>query len=108
MTTSPLREPTLYVLAALAADDLHGYGIIKSVEALSDGRLRLRAGTLYGALGRLEDEGLIERSEVSQERGPERQSYRITGSGRAALAAEVERLEWNARMARGQLRVAEA
>ena len=76
-------------------------------KALSDGRLRLRAGTLYGALSRLEDDGLIERAEVSQDRGPERQSYRITAAGRATLAAEIDRLESHARMARLQLRGAD-
>ena len=46
-----LREPTLFILAALVSGRLHGYAILDAVEDLSDGRLRLTAGTLYGALG---------------------------------------------------------
>ena len=48
-----IREPTLFVLAALARVPLHGYAIIRSVAELSEGRVTLRAGTLYAALDRL-------------------------------------------------------
>ena len=98
-----IREPTLYVMSALAGGELHGYAIIKAVEELSSGRIKLRAGTLYGALGRLEEEGMITPAGVSQERGPERRSYTLTKAGRARLNDEIERLEANAAMARAQL-----
>ena len=61
MLLSVVREPTFLILAAVAADPLHGYGIIQSVEELSDGRVRLRAGTLYAALDRLVREGSLRR-----------------------------------------------
>jgi len=98
-----IREPTLYVMSALAGGVTHGYAIIRAVEDLSDGRLRLRAGTLYGALTRLEQEGLIESVGTSQERGPQRRSYRLTKQGRRRLGNEVDRMEANVVMARRQL-----
>ena len=56
----PLREPTFMILTALAPRPLHGYAIIGEVAELSGGRLTLRPGTLYGALDRLGEEGLLE------------------------------------------------
>ena len=64
----PLREPTFFVLTALLPAPLHGYGIIKAVEEMSDGRVRLRAGTLYAALERLEKRRL-RRARPRGERG---------------------------------------
>jgi len=88
-----LQEPTFLILAALAGGDLHGYGIIKEVETLSDGRLRLSAGTLYGALDRLKNDGLVE--VVGEERvgGRLRRYYRLTDSGVDALQQEIDRQE---------------
>jgi DNA-binding PadR family transcriptional regulator len=54
-----MREPTYFILAALQDGPLHGYGIIKRTQVLSDGRLTLAAGTLYGALDRLVETGLV-------------------------------------------------
>ncbi|HEV2377687.1 MAG TPA: helix-turn-helix transcriptional regulator [Streptosporangiaceae bacterium] len=83
-----LREPTFLILTALAAGPLHGYHIIGEVAALSDGRLSLRPGTLYGALDRLADEGLVaaDREEVVD--GRLRRYYRLTDEGAGLLAAE--------------------
>ena len=99
-----LQEPTLFILTALAERPLHGYGVIRSVEVLSGGRVSLRPGTLYGALDRLTDRGLVdvEREEVVD--GRLRRYYRLTDDGAAALAAEVERLSSNARVAAEHLR----
>lgn len=47
----------MYILASLARGECHGYGIARDAEELSDGRVRLAAGTLYGALNRLSDDG---------------------------------------------------
>ena len=52
MSQRPLQEPTFLILTALAAGPQHGYGIMTDVEEISEGRLRLRAGTLYAALDR--------------------------------------------------------
>ncbi|HEX2039358.1 MAG TPA: PadR family transcriptional regulator [Acidimicrobiales bacterium] len=103
-----LREPTFLILVALASGPLHGYGIIKEVAALSDGRVRLRAGTLYGALERLEAEAHISFEGEEAGEGPTRRRYRLTRAGRALLDAEVRRMEANLGAARSKLRPAEA
>jgi DNA-binding PadR family transcriptional regulator len=98
-----LREPTFLILAAVAPAPLHGYGILQAVEELSEGRVRLRAGTLYTALDRLVKEGSLvaDREEVVD--GRLRRYYRITDAGLDVLRRGVERLEANASAARGQL-----
>ncbi|WP_232382768.1 PadR family transcriptional regulator [Actinomadura violacea] len=90
--SKPMQEPTFLILTALADGAQHGYGIIADVERISDGRTRLRAGTLYAALDRLQSEHLIapDREEVVD--GRLRRYYRLTDDGAAALAAEVEAL----------------
>jgi len=62
MTSSPMRDPTYFVLAALLAGPLHGYAIIKRAGELSGGRVRLATGTLYTALDRLTAEGHVEQA----------------------------------------------
>jgi PadR family transcriptional regulator, regulatory protein PadR len=98
-----VREPTFLILAAVAADPLHGYGILRSVEQLSGGRVRLRAGTLYAALDRLVREGalVVDHEEVVD--GRLRRYYRITESGLHALRQGVEDLDANIAAARRQL-----
>ncbi|MBQ0903895.1 PadR family transcriptional regulator [Micromonospora sp. U21] len=100
---TPLREPTFWILTALAGPPLHGYGIIGEVAALSEGRLSMRPGTLYGALDRLVDAGLIkvDREEVVD--GRLRRYYRLSGTGNATLAAETERLRRNVEAATNRL-----
>ncbi|HYN96314.1 MAG TPA: PadR family transcriptional regulator, partial [Pilimelia sp.] len=99
-----LREPTFLILTALARAPLHGYGLINEVAALSDGRLTLRPGTLYGALDRLGDDGLVtaDREEVVD--GRLRRYYRLTDEGAAVLGAEAERLRLNVAAATRRLR----
>lgn len=87
-----MREASYFVLASLMGGPLHGYGVAKRSEELSDGRLRLSSGTLYGALDRLVDEGLIEVAGETVVDGRRRRNYRITDSGREAAAVEVVRL----------------
>lgn len=82
----------MYILASLARGELHGYGIARDVEELSDGRVRLTAGTLYGALNRLSDDGLVEPAGERQVQGRRRRYYRLTAAGHTELTAEVERL----------------
>jgi PadR family transcriptional regulator, regulatory protein PadR len=98
-----LQEPTFFILAALASGDAHGYRLLAAVEELSEGRVRLRAGTLYGALDRLERDGFIALDRVESGGGPPRRSYGITAAGRKLLKAEIARLEANATIARAQL-----
>ena len=87
-----MTEQALYILAALARAECHGYGIARDAEELSDGRVRLTAGTLYGALNRLTDDGLVEPAGEQQVQGRRRRYYRLTAAGQTALAEEVERL----------------
>ncbi len=92
MNSVPMRQPTYFILAALLDGPLHGYGIIKRVEALTRGTLRLRAGTLYAALDRLTEQGRValDREEVVS--GRLRRYYRLTLEGEATLAAEAAEL----------------
>jgi DNA-binding PadR family transcriptional regulator len=99
-----LQEPTFLILAALAEAPMHGYGIIQEVTTLSDGRVTLRPGTLYGALDRLVDQGLViaDREEVVE--GRLRRYYRLSDDGVGVLEAETRRLASNAEAAAERLR----
>nr|WP_221382422.1 PadR family transcriptional regulator [Actinoplanes polyasparticus] len=99
-----MQEPTFLILAALAEQPLHGYGVIQAVAALSGGDVKLRAGTLYGALDRLDERGLIEVDREEAVDGRLRRYYRLTDSGAGALSAEIGRLRRNATAAEQQLR----
>jgi DNA-binding PadR family transcriptional regulator len=103
METLPLTEPVLLILLSLAEQPRHGYSILKDVEEMSRGRVRLSTGTLYGALRRLLEEDWIERVEQKDEsRG--KQAYRLTSHGRKSLQFEVSRLKHLSRLA--SLRIA--
>jgi DNA-binding PadR family transcriptional regulator len=94
----PLTEPVLLILVSLAERPRHGYSILKDVEKVSGGRVVLSTGTLYGALRRLLDDGLIERFEEDDtSRG--RQAYRLSALGRRTLQMEVSRLKQLTRVA---------
>jgi DNA-binding PadR family transcriptional regulator len=91
---------------ALADGPKHGYAVMSEVEELSEGRVRMGPGTLYGAVKKLLAEGLIEESDVRPD--PEldderRRYYRLTGTGRAVTAAEIDRLESLVRHGRRRL-----
>lgn len=102
--TSPLQEPTFLILTALASAPMHGYGVIQEVAALSDGRVKLRPGTLYGALDRLSDQGLVSVEHEEVVDGRLRRYYELTADGASLLEAEAGRLSDNAAAARGRLR----
>ncbi|HET6534058.1 MAG TPA: helix-turn-helix transcriptional regulator [Actinoplanes sp.] len=99
-----MQEPTFLILTALAAEPLHGYGVIRAVRDLSGGDVVLRAGTLYGALDRLAEQGLIAVDHEEAVDGRLRRYYRLTDSGAGALAAQAERLRRNAAAAEAGLR----
>ena len=99
----PLTEPVLLILLSLAGQPRHGYSILKDVEQMSDGRVVLSTGTLYGALRRLLDEDWIERIE-EQDSSRGRQAYRLTTRGRRNLQVEVGRMKQLTRLA--SLRIA--
>lgn len=94
-----MQEATFLILTALASGSQHGYGIINDVAQISDGRVQLRAGTLYTALDRLRADGLIgvDREEIVDNRL--RRYYRLTPAGGRQLAAEAARMQANAAVA---------
>jgi DNA-binding PadR family transcriptional regulator len=106
MTQRAMQEATFLILTALAAGSQHGYGIITDVLAISDGRVQLRAGTLYTALDRLRDDELVgvDREEIVD--GRLRRYYRLTPAGSDLLAAEAARLQANATAALTRLNLA--
>jgi DNA-binding PadR family transcriptional regulator len=89
-----MTETTYFILLSLAPGPGHGYAIMKDVQKLSQGRVSLSTGTLYGALKRLLEQGWIERVDdpAAAENGRERKAYRLTNLGQAALDSEFERL----------------
>jgi DNA-binding PadR family transcriptional regulator len=98
-----ISEPVLLILLSLAEQPRHGYAILQDTERMSEGRVRLSTGTLYGALRRLLEEEWIERfKEQDSSRG--RQAYRLTAAGRRNLQMEVARMKQLTRVA--ALRVA--
>jgi DNA-binding PadR family transcriptional regulator len=98
-----MQEPTFLILTALAARPLHGYGIIQSVLELSSGDVKLRAGTLYGALDRLAEQGLIDVDREEAVDGRLRRYYRLSDEGAGALRAQADRLRRHAAAAESQL-----
>jgi DNA-binding PadR family transcriptional regulator len=103
MEALPLSEPVLLILMSLAGEPRHGYSILKDIERMSNGRVMLSTGTLYGALRRLLDDEWIERFE-EEETPRGRQAYRLTSQGRRNLQVEVDRMKQLTRLA--ALRVA--
>ena len=91
----PLTEVTYFILLSLAPGPRHGYAIMKDVRFLSQGRVVLSTGTLYGALKRLLEQGWILRSDdpLPSDGGRQRKAYRLTELGRRVLEAEVRRLD---------------
>jgi PadR family transcriptional regulator, regulatory protein PadR len=87
-----VTEQALFILAGLARGELHGYGIARDVEELSGGRVKLTAGTLYGALNRLAEEGLIAQTREQEVGGRRRRYYRLTSLGETVLVEEAARL----------------
>jgi DNA-binding PadR family transcriptional regulator len=106
MASRAMQEATFLILTALAAGSQHGYGIITDVQAMSAGRVQLKAGTLYAALDRLRADKLIEadREEIVDSRL--RRYYRLTPTGRELLTAETARLQANVRVALSRLKPA--
>jgi DNA-binding PadR family transcriptional regulator len=99
----PLTAPVFHILLALADQERHGYGIILDIAERTAGRLRMGTGTLYTAVKRMLDDGLIEESD--ERPAPDlddqrRRYYRLTRFGREVLAAEARRLESLVGMAR--------
>ncbi len=84
----PMTETAFYILLALR-EERHGYGILGHVETMTNKRVRLGAGTIYGTLSKMEKDGLIKVMSESDRR----KTYRITESGREILQTEFKRLK---------------
>jgi DNA-binding PadR family transcriptional regulator len=94
VSPAPLTPAVLHILIALSTQERHGYGIMKEVEADSQGKVKMGPGTLYGSIGRMIEAGLIRESDkkVDPEMDDERRVYyKITAAGRTALAEELAR-----------------
>jgi len=91
----PLSPQVFHILLALADGERHGYAIMQEAESRSGGLVRLGPGTLYGAIRRLLDQGVVEESEerpAPDADDARRRYYRLTLLGRRVLAVEAERL----------------
>lgn len=103
---TPLPPAHLHILLALLEGDRHGYAIMQAVERITDGATRMGPGTLYGAIKRLLEGGLVEEAgERSDPSGDERRRYyRLTSLGQRAVASELSRLQHLVDFAQGHLR----
>ena len=90
MSNPALTEAVYYILLSLT-QPLHGYGIMQNVEQLSNGRVKLAAGTLYGAINTLLEKGWI--VALSEETGSRKKEYLITDQGKEMLRLELVRLK---------------
>ena len=97
----PLTHVAYHILLSLSGGARHGYGIIKDVEERTGGRLTLEAGTLYAAIKRLRDDGIIEERATPAGEDARRRYYGLSRLGVAVLEAESLRLEELVEMARG-------
>src|ERR1700722_8062255 len=108
MAIRSMTGQAFFVLTALADSPRHGYGIVREVTELSQGRVKLKIGSLYGVLDRLAADGLIEPDREEAHDGRLRRYYRLTRDGRAALADEAELRAATARVVRVRLGLAGA
>lgn len=107
LETKPLSEPVLLILTSLADQPRHGYALIKDIESLSNGRVRMSTGTLFGALRRLLEDGWIERFEQA-DTARQKQAYRLTAAGRKQLQLELDRMKQLTRAGLARLKASEA
>ena len=101
----PLTPAVFHILLSLSDEDRHGYGIMKEVEQRTEGRMQLKPGTLYQAIKRLLESGLID--EVGEKTEAEindarRRYYQLSANGKVVMIAEAERLERLVQIARSK------
>ena len=98
----PLTVPVFHILLTLIHEDSHGYSIIQDIRERTSGEVSLTASTLYAAIRRLRESGMIEEltARPQDDPDPRRRYYRITPLGRDVLRLESERLERQLALAR--------
>ena len=92
-----MTETAFYILLCLREPN-HGYGIVQTVEKLTDGAIRLAPGTMYGSLSKMEKDGVIRF--IREE--DKRKIYKITSLGEEVLALEIKRIERLYKIAKGE------
>ena len=95
-TTKPLTGTFFYILLAIADEERYGLEIVKEIERRTGGEVRLGPGTLYNAIKKMSETGLIEETDGPRRPGdddPRRRYYRITKAGKRTVEAEASRLE---------------
>jgi DNA-binding PadR family transcriptional regulator len=107
MEPKPLTEPVLLILLSLSTRPRHGYALMKDIESLSNGRVRLSTGTLYGALRRLLED-LSSEPFDQPDTAREKHAYRLTSAGRKQLRAELDRMRQLTKAAAARLKTKEA
>lgn len=105
--SKPLTEPVFLILASLSDQPRHGYALLQDIQLMSNERVILSTGTLYGALRRLLEDGLIERF-TQEDKSREKQAYKLTQEGRRQLIAEVNRMKQLTRLATARMKESEA
>ena len=98
----PLSARDFHILFVLARGDSHGYGLVKTIEAQTDGLIRLDPANLYRAIQRMVDAGLVEDTESPADGGERRRYYQITELGRRVVSADAERMRSLARAAEAE------
>ena len=101
----PLPAASLHIVLALLDGELHGYALMRRVGELSDGAVKMGAGTLYGTLNRLVDDGLIAETtdRVARTESERRRYYELTSTGRTVALDELARLQTLVRRVTGHL-----
>ncbi len=94
----PMTETAFYILLCLREPN-HGYGIVQTVERLTDGAIRLAPGTMYGSLSKMEKDGVIRF--IREE--DKRKIYKITDLGEEVLALEIARIEKLYKICKGEI-----
>ena len=99
----PLSEPVLLILTSLSDQPRHGYALLKDIEALSGGRVRMSTGTLFGAIRRLLENGWIQPVDLD-DTSRDKQGYGLTPAGRRQLQSEIERMKYLTKAATARLK----
>jgi DNA-binding PadR family transcriptional regulator len=103
----PLSEPVFLILTSLANQPRHGYALLQDIQRMSNERVMLSTGTLYGALRRLLEDGLIERFQ-QEDKSRDKQAYKLTIEGRRQLQLEISRMKQLTRIASVRMKEREA